>query len=218
MLSRVVLVVVAIAATSVLGARAAAGPRLHYTQGPAECLTEEAFRREVTVVHKGDGVDRFDAHGAETITVSFEQLPNGRYRGTYEHPGPKDGSEIRTHQHCETLGRMVAMSVFRFVRAPDLPSPPPPAAPTPPQPEMPRPPAQPRVRPLLCALFGDEICMDLSLTAMAMGIVVAGWTPNVTGGLALGGEIHGSVLSFGLALRGVFPSRVVATERIRRGP
>lgn len=52
--------------------------------------------------------------------------------------------------------------------------------------------------------------MNLSLTALAMGIMTVGYTPDVGGGFAVGGEINGEVMSFGFAVRGIFPSHMVA--------
>jgi hypothetical protein len=186
--------------------------RLRYTRGPTECLSEVDFRR--AVASQGDGVDRFYADGIETVSVTYEQLPSGQFRATIEHPGAKDGSEVKTHANCQTLGLKTAVSVYRFVPAPDLPTPPPPALPLSAKPEEPRPPAQPRVRPLLCLILSDENCMNVSMTALGMAIMTAGYTPDVGGGFSLGGEVRWEIISVGLFLRGVFPSPVVARTPI----
>src|SRR5689334_8662428 len=57
-------------------------PRLAYTRGPAECLSEEDFRREVAIAL--DGGDHFDPTAPDVLRVRFEKVQGG-YRGIIEY-------------------------------------------------------------------------------------------------------------------------------------
>jgi hypothetical protein len=210
------------------------GPRLEYTRGPAECLSEVDFRREVTIAGDNDGVDRFDEQGAETVSVSFVRLPDGRYRGELRHTdagGKTSEPKARTHANCEILGRWVAADAYYYLpkedELPELPAPEPAPSPPPPPPRSaalpPARPAEPapqrrpmvqRPRPFLCRILSDETCMDLTLSLMAMGILSVGYPSDVGGGFGLGAEVRGQWFSLGFQVRGLPPVSVRATVPI----
>jgi hypothetical protein len=95
------------------------GPRLEYTRGPAQCLSEQSFRDEVAIIL--DSVDHFDDQARAVARVKFEKIPGG-YRGTLVHTkadGKQQTPTIKTYYNCEILGRWVAGTASGLI--PDAP-------------------------------------------------------------------------------------------------
>lgn len=199
-------------------------PRLEYKRGPAECLPELEFRREVAIA--GDGVDRFDATGLDVMRVRFERTAKG-YRGTIdfaEADGQKRKSKVQEHANCEILGRWVGTAAaFYFPPRPapvDTAKPPDPvpskgpAVWVPPllpsqrfEPSSPQPPPS--------SSFWDAVrSMDLTIGLSAYALMTAGLTANVGPGFGIGADVRGEVFSIGVELRGVLPGITYAADPI----
>ncbi len=195
-------------------------PRLEYRRGPAECLPEIEFRREVAIA--GDGVDRFDATGDDVLRVRFERTAKG-YRGTIDFTaadGPGRKSKVQEHANCEILGRWVGTAAaFYFPPRPEPVAPPKPADPAPSKgPAEWVPPLLPpqRFEPsspqsLPSSSFWDAVkSMDLTIGLSAYALMTVGLTANVGPGFGIGADARGEVFSFGLELRGVLPGTIYA--------
>jgi len=204
-------------------------PRLSFTRGPAECLSEAKFRIEVAVAL--DGADHFDATAPDVLRVWFEKIPGG-YRGTIEYTdanGEKETPKFKTSYNCEILGRSVGESashlIPRRLLARAAPAPNPTPAPVPPDPlpskspevfvpppiaqlqlnlpPPPKPPPAPAPPP-----------MDLAIVVSTTVLVTAGFTADAGPAVQLGAEVRGDWLSLGLELRGVLPGKVYARDRL----
>lgn len=188
------------------------GPRLEYERGPAECLSEAAFRSEVAIAVQ-DGVDHLSAGSPDVVRVRFEKIPGG-YRGTIEYTDPtgaKDEPEVQTSYNCEILGRWVASSVSETVpRAPPCPPPSPcpacEACPTCGTPKPPAPcPAPPKPPPWH---------MDLSVGLNTYVMMTAFFSSSVGPAVGVAGEVRGSIFGITGEFRVVLPSRTYATEPV----
>lgn len=196
-------------------------PRLSYTQGPAECLTEEGFRSEVAVAL--DGADHFRAVAPDVLRVWFEKVPGG-YRGTLEYTGPdaqKEPLKVQTYSNCEVLGRLVGTSASYYIPrritppAAGVPPPPSPLSPSPAavpahcsacDPSPPAPPPRKREPP------PEDMDVTIGLTGFAL--LTAGFSANVGPGAGLMVDVRADMFSGGLELRGIFPSVVHARDPI----
>ena len=197
-------------------------PRLEYKRGPAECLPELEFRREVAIA--GDGVDRFDATGPDVMRVRFERTAKG-YRGTIDFTaadGQKRKSKVQEHANCEILGRWVGTAAAFYFPPPPAPvddakqpDPVPSKSPAvwvppvlPPQhfePSSPQPPPS-------SSLWDAVRSMDLTIGLSAYVLMTAGLTANVGPGFGIGADVRGEVFSIGVELRGVLPGITYATR------
>lgn len=196
-------------------------PRLAYVRGPAECLSEEDFRREVAIWL--DGRDHFDSTAPDVLSVRFEKGGAG-YHGivTYtDANGVTEPPDVQTSDNCEVLARWVALSASGFiprrltraaVRDPAAARPPPCSSceTSPPGPWVPPvlPPQrfEPRRPP--------EKEMDVTIGLSGLVLMTAGFTANVGPGFGLMADVRYGWFSFGLEARGIFPGRVYAREPI----
>jgi len=195
-------------------------PRLEYKRGPAECLPEIEFRREVAIA--GDGVDRFDATGDDVMLVRFERTARG-YRGTIdftEASGEKRLGKVLEHAHCETLGRWLGVAAYYYF--PEREPEPAPTAPDPVAckcPEVFAPPPLPpeRLEPSPQASSSSSFWervrrMDLTIGLSAYALMTVGLTANVEPGFGIGADVRGEVFSLGVELRGLLPGITYSTR------
>lgn len=197
------------------------GPRLEYKRGPAECLTEENFRREVAI--SLDGVDHLAADSPDVVQVRFERNAGGGFRVTIVYTnaqGEQDAPTVLTYYNCEILGRHAGWAASRFVPpAPDPPPPEPcpttPAPACPPcpacrgcgtsQPATPVPPVPPSPKP-----WRMDLTVGLSTYVMMTSFLTADVGPAV----GLAGEVRGQVFGVTAELRFVVPGVTYAREPI----
>lgn len=218
--------VIAVASGSRAGGTVANSTRLQYARGPAGCLSEIDFRREVAIAGQ-TGEDRFGADGPGVLRVWFERLPDGRYRGTVRHTdaaGEKTET-VELHSNCEVLGRWVALDAYYYLPAqpepaadpaPQAPLPLPAWSPPPLPPQRFPPPALPA--PSLLDAFSRLVrSMDLTIGLSGLVLMTAGYTDNVAPGFGIGIDVRSEYFSLGLELRGVLPSKAVARDLLIPG-
>jgi hypothetical protein len=206
-------------------------PRLEYTTTPG-CPDLASFRDELALMK----ADKFDPASSEVVRVTFAREPGGRYRGTVEYP-PASGRppETVTDTRCDAIVRQVALNASMAIPdpapkaapAPEQPKPLPPepalkpAEPEPPKPQLFVPPPVPWQRFEVVAPTGKTLwqqLMDLSIGMNAFMFLTAAFSANVNGGAAIGADVRGEIVSFGVELRYVFPARAYAREVLKPGP
>lgn len=189
------------------------GPRLEYLRGSPKCPDEKRFRREVA--YWVDGRDHLAADSPDVVRVQFTWTPAGyvatvAYTDAAGHTTTlkvtKEGRE-----HCSLLARWAALKVSQHI--PDKPPPepcpvcpacperaacPPCVASCPPLPPPPKPPWY----------------MDLTVGLRAYGMMTSLLTANVGGGVGVGVDVMGEIISVSGEVRVVLPGRVYATEPV----
>jgi hypothetical protein len=202
-------------------------PRLEYKRGPAECVSEEKFRGEVSYARGGR--DLFDATAPDVLRVWFEKIPGG-YRGTIQYTdaaGKTESPTTLTDDNCRMLARWVGSSASIYIPRP--PQPPTATAPAPTAAEPTEPtPAEKASESIPCAsavtwappplppesLRGSEPPrkMDLTIAFSTTVLATAGFTADVGAGLQIGAEWRPEMFSLGVEVRGLFPGRAVARD------
>jgi hypothetical protein len=217
----------------------AEGPRLDYTQGPASCLDESQFRREVAI--RGDGADLFSKVAPDLLRVWFEQLRPDAYRGSYEYvdgAGRRDAPTVIVYENCETLGRWVGISARDYLAkqppsspasasavapaavAPAAAAPaavaPAAAAPAVPPVTQPAPPAKSSQRVAPPLTKQDDV--DFLVEPVAAVVASVGVTDSVQPGFSVGVNFRRNWFSLGLAFRGLPPGEALVKDKIPDAP